>query len=198
MDIHSVYQLQYLNLPPPNTNSYMLRERSLERLPFCNHHGHNWPQQVSSTDAAVSWIVCSTKDIRAVATSTCDCDLIQKWSHWDDGVKTGSLGWALIQYECVLIERENWAQRETHKGETAWRWKQRWGDYLQAKVLQGLSANLRKLGEAWSWFSPTASGRSSPTDTWLSDFWPSGCETLNFCCWKAPSWWLIAAGALAN
>ena len=119
----------------------------------------------------------------------------------DDQVKMGSLGWALIQYDFVLIKRGDLAtdthtdthtHTHTHTRRTSREDEGRdWGDaYTSQGTPEMASEPPEARGQAWDRLFFTASEGNSPNDTWISDFQPPDCEKLNFYCCKPPSWWL--------
>lgn len=80
------------------------------------------------------------------APSTCECDLVLKQVFADDQGKVSSLGWAMTQYNCVLLRRGNLdndtcTQAECHvnmKAEISMM-------YLRVKQCQKIAGKLPKL-----------------------------------------------------
>ena len=105
----------------------------------------------------------------------------------DDQVKLGSLGWALIQNDFILIKKGD-LDTEIPTGRKPCGEEGR--DRDNASVRQGTPAMASEppedRGQAWDRLSLLE--RNSSADTGVLDFQPPDCEKLSFFYCKPPSW----------
>ena len=109
----------------------------------------------------------------------------------------GSLGWALIQNDFILIKKGD-LDTEIPTGRKPCGEEGR--DRDNASVRQGTPAMASEppedRGQAWDRLSLLE--RNSSADTGVLDFQPPDCEKLSFFYCKPPSWWLCSPSQLAQ
>jgi hypothetical protein len=95
---------------------------------------------------------------------------------------------------CTLA-RYNWSHiEESDRKRTGVR---QWLLWCISKGVPRIANNCQKLWENHKTASPWESRGTNPANTFILDFWPPNCQTINFYCFKAPSlcWFLTATQA---